>query len=146
MSKWEYSPYKVRTFYLQIFFLSQDENVMVDTELNVKLIDFGSSQYDNCEATSVYCGSETFTSPQVAGERRYLRRPQDTWACGVLLYVIVTGVYPFENVVKAEEADLQFPERPELSQVSLNISSRGEFVSVTIKTCSPAELSYPPSS
>ena len=99
---------------------------MVDTEMKVKLIDFGSAQYDEGEATSVYCGSETFTSPQVAGDRRYRRVPQEVWACGVLLYVMVTGVNPFGNVVEAEEAILKFPERPKLSEVMMT----AEFVSV----------------
>ena len=103
---------------------------MVDTEMKVKLIDFGSAQYDEGEATSVYCGSETFTSPQVARDRRYLRVPQEVWACGVLLYVMVTGVNPFGNVVEAEEAILKFPESPKLSEVKMTNIGTAEFVSV----------------
>ena len=77
----------------------------------------GSAQLDDGLATSEYCGSETFSSPQVLAGRRYTRVPQEIWAAGVLLFVIVLGVNPFDNVVSAEEGVLQFPTAPILSEV-----------------------------
>ena len=95
---------------------------MVDCQLNIKLVDFGSAQYDDSELTGVFCGSETFSSPQVLAGRRFLRGPQEVWACGVLLFVMVVGVNPFENVVEAEEGILKFPETSRLSEVYCNIA------------------------
>jgi len=101
----------------------KDENVMVDSQLKVKLIDFGSAQFDDRLATTDYCGSETFSSPQVLAGKRYLRVPQEIWACGVLLFVMVLGVNPFDNVVSAEEGVLKFPSAPKLSEACIALIS-----------------------
>ena len=75
-----------------------------------------------------YCGSETYTSPEVLAGKRFLRIPQEVgearkvfdlclqvWSLGVLLWVMVFGGNPFTDVVAAEECCLTFPEDPVVS-------------------------------
>ena len=108
----------------------------------MKYIEFsGSAQLDDRQPTSEYCGSETFSSPQVLSGKRYLRVPQEVWACGVLLFVMVFGVNPFDNVVAAEEGVLNFPTAPILSEVWF--TSLSDVLNI-IYISSPALLSYPP--
>ena len=85
--------------------------------MKAKIVDFGSAEYDDGEKTSNYCGSETYSSPEVLSGARYLRVPQEVWSLGVLLYVMVVGVHPFDNVVRTEECNFLLPEYPVLSEV-----------------------------
>jgi serine/threonine protein kinase len=76
-----------------------------------------------------YCGSETYTSPEVLAGKRFSRIPQEVapilqspfaqiWSLGVLLWVMVYGQNPFENVVEAEQCHLNFPTHVAVSQVA----------------------------
>eukprot|EP00179_Madagascaria_erythrocladioides_P008047 CAMPEP_0198323450 /NCGR_PEP_ID=MMETSP1450-20131203/11684_1 /TAXON_ID=753684 ORGANISM="Madagascaria erythrocladiodes, Strain CCMP3234" /NCGR_SAMPLE_ID=MMETSP1450 /ASSEMBLY_ACC=CAM_ASM_001115 /LENGTH=485 /DNA_ID=CAMNT_0044027153 /DNA_START=450 /DNA_END=1907 /DNA_ORIENTATION=+ len=68
----------------------------------VKLIDFGcsiqmepSSAHD--ERLSRQCGQPACVSPEIAAGRSYDPQKSEVWACGVALYRMVTGRYPFED-------------------------------------------------
>jgi len=87
----------------------KDENVIVNKDLKVTLIDFGSACSNLGEKTIIYCGSETYTSPEVLAGKRFCRTKQEVWSLGVLLFVMVYGGNPFEDVVRAEECHLKFP-------------------------------------
>jgi len=92
----------------------KDENIIVEREdLRIKIIDFGSAVEEDGALTRIYCGSETYTSPEVLAGKRFARVPQEIWSLGVLLWVLVYGENPFENVVAAEECKLTFPKRQE---------------------------------
>jgi len=90
----------------------KDENIIVEREdLRIKIVDFGSAVEEDGTLTRIYCGSETYTSPEVLAGKRFARMPQEIWSLGVLLWVLVFGENPFENVVAAEECKLTFPKR-----------------------------------
>jgi len=101
----------------------KDENIIVNTEIKVTIIDFGSACLDTGEKTRTYCGSETYTSPEVLSGSSFYRVGQEIWSLGILLFVMVYGQNPFENVVKAEECILIFPSHPPVSKMCRHLVS-----------------------
>lgn len=87
----------------------KDENVMVAEDLNIKIIDFGSATPDDGTKTLKYCGSEAYTSPEVLAGKKYCRKIQEIWSLGVLLYVMMLGEPPFQDVVRAQVCNLIIP-------------------------------------
>mmetsp|Transcript_16230 Transcript_16230/g.48622 ORF Transcript_16230/g.48622 Transcript_16230/m.48622 type:complete len:348 (-) Transcript_16230:1469-2512(-) len=96
----------------------------------VKLCDFGFSKHMVNHSTAHTCkGSPDYIAPEVinagwrrSGGARYDGRKADVWSCGVILYLLVTGQYPFEatngstipnNIVNGWYS---FPETPRLSR------------------------------
>eukprot|EP00359_Climacostomum_virens_P009630 CAMPEP_0204914002 /NCGR_PEP_ID=MMETSP1397-20131031/11865_1 /ASSEMBLY_ACC=CAM_ASM_000891 /TAXON_ID=49980 /ORGANISM="Climacostomum Climacostomum virens, Strain Stock W-24" /LENGTH=232 /DNA_ID=CAMNT_0052085387 /DNA_START=171 /DNA_END=866 /DNA_ORIENTATION=+ len=65
---------------------------------SVKIADFGlstqldSDNYYNCLSSNA--GTVIFMAPE-QGQRRYYSKPVDMWSCGVILYMMITGVHPF---------------------------------------------------
>lgn len=41
-------------------------------------------------------GTEYFMAPEVMNDEPY-GKPADIWSCGVLLYILVNGSYPFKG-------------------------------------------------
>ncbi|XP_064459312.1 uncharacterized protein LOC135369725 [Ornithodoros turicata] len=79
------------------------ENVLLTSADVVKLTDFSFSRYctnpDNKmkELSSTFCGSEAYAAPEILQGIRYLPKQEDVWSLGVILYVMVTGLLPFES-------------------------------------------------
>jgi len=91
------------------------ENVLIDEDDNVKLIDFGLSNfYDNKMLLNTFCGSLYFAAPELLFGQRYCGPEIDVWSLGVVLYVLLCGCVPFddENVQglqeKIKQADFSF--------------------------------------
>lgn len=87
------------------------ENCMIERSTNrLKIIDFGLSKHQQ-SAVTLAVGTPDYMAPELLGgaagsgfpalqERRigkYDARACDVWAMGVLLYLLVTGQYPFED-------------------------------------------------
>ena len=66
----------------------------------VKLIDFGFSVLTNTanQRLKVFCGTPSYMAPEITRKTDYEGRPVDMWALGVLLYVMLTGTFPFRGV------------------------------------------------
>ena len=85
------------------------ENCMVEKATNrLKLIDFGLSRREQ-SAVTLGVGTPDYMAPELLGatadfdalkqrkEGKYDAKACDVWAMGVLLYLLVTGKYPFED-------------------------------------------------
>jgi [calcium/calmodulin-dependent protein kinase] kinase len=76
------------------------DNILIDEEENIKLGDFGVSLLipeDGSELVTSNAGSDKFFSPEACMSKTYRGRVTDLWACGVTLYVMATGTYPFKG-------------------------------------------------
>ncbi|KAL3351225.1 hypothetical protein AABB24_019698 [Solanum stoloniferum] len=99
------------------------ENVLIDGGRNIKITDFGLSALpqhlrdDGLLHTT--CGSPNYVAPEVLSNRGYNGATSDTWSCGVILYVILTGFLPFDDrnlaVLYQKPLDIERdPESPSL--------------------------------
>ena len=82
----------------------QLSNIIVDNDGRAKICDFGVStpfvDPETRELISIKTtplGSEHFMAPEVILENQRDGSKVDIWALGVLLYVLVTGQYPFDD-------------------------------------------------
>lgn len=79
------------------------ENLLLDHEGNIKLADFGFSNYYRQtgepaqELLSTWCGSPPYAAPELFEGRRYDGPKADIWSLGVILYVLVSGSLPFDG-------------------------------------------------
>lgn len=96
------------------------ENIVVTADGNAKLCDFGLahayerrpdshpsgavSAFDREPLTRV-CGSESYMAPEVPMRRGYDGPATDVWSCGVVLFGMLTGSFPFDA---ANEGDWRY--------------------------------------
>ena len=74
------------------------ENILLDTkddgDLDIKLIDFGTANYWNSKNNlSLNIGTPYYIAPEII-TKRYTNKC-DLWSCGVIMFVLLTGVPPF---------------------------------------------------
>lgn len=74
------------------------ENVLLDRNLNIRLIDFGLSNSFSSEAPelSTACGSPAYAAPEMVRGQAYTKNA-DVWSAGILLYAMTTSQLPFED-------------------------------------------------
>ena len=73
------------------------ENVLIDKNGNIKLTDFGWSNYvDSNEIRKTYCGTPVYLAPEMIKENGHDEH-LDIWCIGVLLFELLTGNVPFKG-------------------------------------------------
>ncbi|WKY05288.1 hypothetical protein Q1695_005918 [Nippostrongylus brasiliensis] len=74
------------------------ENIFLDRYENVKLGDFGFARYlSHKEKSSTFCGSRAYVAPEILRSIAYTGHTVDIWSSGVVLFVMVTGVMPYDD-------------------------------------------------
>lgn len=74
------------------------ENILLDDRRNIKLIDFGfATCFPNDRKAKIFCGTPSYMSPEIVARKDYYGPPADIWALGVLLFVMMSGSYPFKG-------------------------------------------------
>jgi len=87
------------------------KNILVDMQGNLKLIDFGMSNWiEEGKLRSTFCGTPAFASPEIILGIKYTGPQVDVWSTGVVLYLMVTGRYPFENVAEVLASNYRNPD------------------------------------
>lgn len=67
-----------------------------DISSPIKMIDFGmATKFQPNEWLTQLCGSPHYLSPELIGQR--YNHMADLWACGVLLYLLMYGRYPYDG-------------------------------------------------
>lgn len=72
------------------------DNILLDKQLNVKIIDFGFSIIAPAyKKLNIFCGTPSYMSPDII-TRNYSGQSADVWALGVLLFIMLCGKFPFK--------------------------------------------------
>ena len=82
------------------------ENVLLDSNFNIKLIDFGMASQKNISCLEEMCGTHQYMAPEILQGRTYQGDKVDIFAIGVILFMVVTGHAPFET--EASQLDLYY--------------------------------------
>ena len=74
------------------------ENILIDKWPHVLITDFGLCGYftDNSKM-STFCGSMSYCSPERISRSDYDGCSSDMWSLGVILYILVTGIPPWNT-------------------------------------------------
>ncbi len=76
----------------------KSENLLLDVNMNIKLADFGFSNYfDLINPMKTFCGSAPYAAPEVFCGKKYYGPEVDIWSLGVILYVLITATLPFDS-------------------------------------------------
>jgi MAP/microtubule affinity-regulating kinase len=79
------------------------ENILIEERTGeVKLIDFGFSCQSK-DKLKIFCGTPNYMSPEIVCKREYFGGPADVWACGIVLYTLLTGSFPFKSLTTEKE-------------------------------------------
>eukprot|EP00440_Ansanella_granifera_P030868 gb/GFBE01033523.1/.p1 GENE.gb/GFBE01033523.1/~~gb/GFBE01033523.1/.p1 ORF type:complete len:356 (+),score=73.40 gb/GFBE01033523.1/:1-1068(+) len=75
------------------------ENILLDEQMNVKIADFGlSARFQEGELLTDSCGSPNYAAPELLRKNCAYKGPEvDVWACGCVLYAMITGGLPFDS-------------------------------------------------
>jgi len=76
------------------------ENIFLDRNVKVKIADFGLMKiFDgpNKEALKTKCGTLNYMAPELSGQETYEGPPVDIFACGVMLFMMLTSKQPFNE-------------------------------------------------
>mmetsp|Transcript_13140 Transcript_13140/g.20233 ORF Transcript_13140/g.20233 Transcript_13140/m.20233 type:complete len:288 (+) Transcript_13140:90-953(+) len=75
------------------------ENLLVDKNYNIKILDFGFSNFISSESfrMKTLCGTLMYLAPEIFLGKQYNGPPVDVWALGVILYAMLTGRFPFAD-------------------------------------------------
>lgn len=77
------------------------ENLLLDKNNNVVIIDFGFVNFikNKNELMKTCCGSPCYAAPElVLSKNKYLSRKVDIWSLGIVLYAMISGYLPFDDI------------------------------------------------
>ncbi|KAI8974346.1 kinase-like domain-containing protein [Pilobolus umbonatus] len=74
------------------------ENILLDIDDNIKICDFGfARQTQKNQYLETFCGSLSYSAPEVILHKKYTGPETDIWSLGVILYTLLAGEYPFDD-------------------------------------------------
>ena len=100
------------------------ENILIDSKMNVKLCDFGWSNFERAPLKrTTFCGTLDYLAPEMLLAGHEHDSSVDIWAVGVLIYEICSGNSPFsfglnddkpetEKRVRSNILDVKFTPSP----------------------------------
>ncbi|OMO57777.1 hypothetical protein COLO4_35109 [Corchorus olitorius] len=76
------------------------ENLLLDSYGNLKVSDFGLSALPQQGVGLLHttCGTPNYVAPEVLSNQGYDGAAADVWSCGVILFVIMAGYLPFDEI------------------------------------------------
>jgi serine/threonine protein kinase len=73
------------------------ENILMDENLNMKIADFGFASYKSIDCLKSYRGTMTYMAPEIKEGKTYKGTQVDLFSMGVILFIIVHGIFPFKE-------------------------------------------------
>ncbi|KAI9670871.1 MAG: hypothetical protein M1817_003756 [Caeruleum heppii] len=75
------------------------ENILVDRNKNVKIADFGMAALQPANILlNTSCGSPHYAAPEICEGKHYHGDKVDIWSCGIVLFTLLVGRVPFDDV------------------------------------------------
>ncbi|RPD78060.1 kinase-like protein [Lentinus tigrinus ALCF2SS1-7] len=108
----------------------KDENLVVDADLKVKLIDFGSAVVADPTRPrpfyNLFFGTTAYASSEILLKKKYQAPPAEIWTLGVLLSYLLTGHSPFPTEQDAKEGRvvIREPKSGRLSRSAISLMAR----------------------
>jgi len=88
----------------------KDENILIDKNLNIKLIDFGAAiQVKGGRVYDRFVGTIPYIAPEVLNGQEYSALTQDIYSLGVLLHLLIYGELPAVSLMKEDNTPLNLP-------------------------------------
>jgi serine/threonine protein kinase len=78
------------------------ENILVDENMDLKVADFGFATFKKIDKLKSYRGTMTYMAPEIKEGKVYDGRQIDMFSTGVILFIIVQGIFPFKEAKKDE--------------------------------------------
>ena len=78
------------------------ENILVTDNLDLKIADFGFACYKGIDCLKSYRGTMTYMAPEIKEGKEYKGTEVDMFSIGVILFIIVQGIFPFKEARKEE--------------------------------------------
>ncbi|KAI6206302.1 hypothetical protein M3Y94_00893600 [Aphelenchoides besseyi] len=74
------------------------ENLLLDAYNNLKICDFGFARFLRAgQRSQSFCGSKAYVALEILRCRPYQKNVVDIWSAGIVLYVMLTGVMPYND-------------------------------------------------
>lgn len=71
----------------------------------------------------MFCGTPSFMAPEIVTKQEYKGPPADIWALGVVLYIMLMGLYPFKGQSDSELYARICAADPSISNISQSASN-----------------------
>ena len=84
------------------------ENLLLTEKNKLKIIDFGLSNYFKGNLLETPCGSPCYASPEMVMGNKYNGFCIDIWSSGIILYAMLCGYLPFEEMENDEYNEVLF--------------------------------------
>lgn len=92
----------------------KDENVVIDQNLKIKLIDFGSAIAVDPTlprpSYTMFYGTAAYASSEILLKKEYKAAPAEIWTIGVLFSYLIGGISPFPSIQDAVEGRISLPD------------------------------------
>ncbi|KAG7444326.1 Pkinase-domain-containing protein [Guyanagaster necrorhizus] len=73
------------------------ENILLDSQSNVKLADFGMATWRPDRMFQTSCGSPHYAAPEIVNGEVYDGAASDIWSCAIILHGMLAGRLPFDD-------------------------------------------------